>query len=285
MHHVDRVKRQFGGEQQIPEDPVNLDGLLGVSAQGEDQHWPTRHAEWYDGWRGRFAPEHQITITPMQYPAMPAHAYFEWWLDACRVRFLSPADALDDPSLDGLPNDVPATASQPRDKLSLPGDVPASTRQRRAFRPDIKRQASGGVGRGVGDGGATDTQRTHDTGDGPVIGEDIPVDDAFFTGAEHHFQSSFGEERLRPASSSWIRAWISLPQCQSHSSVRGGHELDPAYYPPFTWVRQHRSIIPSVGYTTFMGVSHEPQWVRWFTAQSAPPHQPPTVIQPQPRRT
>ncbi|MED6175959.1 hypothetical protein PIB30_083260 [Stylosanthes scabra] len=46
MHHADRVKRQFGGEQQIPEDPVNLDGLLGASARGEDQHWPTRHAEW-----------------------------------------------------------------------------------------------------------------------------------------------------------------------------------------------------------------------------------------------
>ncbi|MED6130999.1 hypothetical protein PIB30_005953 [Stylosanthes scabra] len=26
MHHVDRVKRQLGGEQQIPKDPVNLDG-------------------------------------------------------------------------------------------------------------------------------------------------------------------------------------------------------------------------------------------------------------------
>ncbi|MED6206267.1 hypothetical protein PIB30_024992 [Stylosanthes scabra] len=49
MHHVDRVKRQFGGEQQIPEDPVNLDGLLGVNTRGENQHWPTRQAEWYDG--------------------------------------------------------------------------------------------------------------------------------------------------------------------------------------------------------------------------------------------
>ncbi|MED6150456.1 hypothetical protein PIB30_072485 [Stylosanthes scabra] len=36
MHHVDRVKRQLGGEQHIPEDPVNLDEFLDVSARGED---------------------------------------------------------------------------------------------------------------------------------------------------------------------------------------------------------------------------------------------------------
>ncbi|MED6189379.1 hypothetical protein PIB30_095497 [Stylosanthes scabra] len=105
--------------------------------------------------------------------------------------------------------------------LSLPGDMPFTTKKRRQFRPDIRRQARGGRGRGAGgepqrsvgaidfdeeaeyerqedvasvagDGGATSTQQTHDTRDGPVIGEDIPVDDAFFTGAEHHFQFSFG---------------------------------------------------------------------------------------------
>ncbi|MED6111019.1 hypothetical protein PIB30_048480 [Stylosanthes scabra] len=46
MHHVDRVKRQLAGEQQVPKDPVNLDGLLAVSVRGEDQHWPTRHQQW-----------------------------------------------------------------------------------------------------------------------------------------------------------------------------------------------------------------------------------------------
>ncbi|MED6190774.1 hypothetical protein PIB30_109170, partial [Stylosanthes scabra] len=32
FHHVDRVKRQFGSEQPIPLDPVNLDGFLRASA-------------------------------------------------------------------------------------------------------------------------------------------------------------------------------------------------------------------------------------------------------------
>ncbi|MED6213443.1 hypothetical protein PIB30_093395 [Stylosanthes scabra] len=34
MHHVDRVKKQLGGEQQIPEDPINLDGFLSASTRG-----------------------------------------------------------------------------------------------------------------------------------------------------------------------------------------------------------------------------------------------------------
>ncbi|MED6128191.1 hypothetical protein PIB30_095211 [Stylosanthes scabra] len=40
FHHVDRVKRQFGSEQPIPLDPVNLDGFLRASARGEDKWWP-----------------------------------------------------------------------------------------------------------------------------------------------------------------------------------------------------------------------------------------------------
>ncbi|MED6157615.1 hypothetical protein PIB30_024930 [Stylosanthes scabra] len=204
MHHVDRVKRQLGSEQQIPEDPVNLDGFLTVSARGEDQHWPTRHQQWYDDWRNRFMDERQITITPTQYPAMPTQQYFDWWQDAYRVRFLSPADALDVPRLDALPDDVPATDSQPRDSVGssdlTSGDrlvvVVAGEPQRPVGVIDSEEEAKydrqedvAGV---AGDGGATGTQQTHDSGDGPVIGEDIPVDDAFFTGAEHHFQSSFG---------------------------------------------------------------------------------------------
>ncbi|MED6159304.1 hypothetical protein PIB30_041154 [Stylosanthes scabra] len=59
------------------------------------------------------------------------------------------ANALDDPRLDGLPDDVPATATQQRDTLALPADVPLTDRRRQRFRPDIKRQALGGRGRGA----------------------------------------------------------------------------------------------------------------------------------------
>ncbi|MED6172487.1 hypothetical protein PIB30_050533 [Stylosanthes scabra] len=46
MHHVDRVKRQLGGKQPVPEDPINMDGYLDVSARGEVQWWPTKHEDW-----------------------------------------------------------------------------------------------------------------------------------------------------------------------------------------------------------------------------------------------
>ncbi|RYR63749.1 hypothetical protein Ahy_A04g021510 [Arachis hypogaea] len=64
FHHVDRVKRQFGSDQQIPEDPVNVDKYLSTTARGDDVWWPEVLREWYDRWRARHQPCHMITITP-----------------------------------------------------------------------------------------------------------------------------------------------------------------------------------------------------------------------------
>ncbi|MED6162117.1 hypothetical protein PIB30_067328 [Stylosanthes scabra] len=60
---------------------------------------------------------------------MPTWAYFDWWQEACRHRYLSPQDALDDPRLDDILDDVPLTVSQPRDTLTLPADVPFPRRR------------------------------------------------------------------------------------------------------------------------------------------------------------
>ncbi|MED6211778.1 hypothetical protein PIB30_076815 [Stylosanthes scabra] len=148
MHHVNRVKRQLRREQQVPADPVNLDGFLSSSASGEDQWWTTKNAEWYDAWRGRFGEEQQVTITPTAYPAMATQEYFTWWIAACRHCYLSRPDALDDTRLEDLPEDIPLTMSQPRDALRFPGNVPIMHRRRRDFRPDIQRHVRGGRGRG-----------------------------------------------------------------------------------------------------------------------------------------
>ncbi|MED6159390.1 hypothetical protein PIB30_041958 [Stylosanthes scabra] len=51
FHHVDRVKRQFGGEQPVPLDPVNLDEFLGAMARGDNRWWPDELAYWYGFWR------------------------------------------------------------------------------------------------------------------------------------------------------------------------------------------------------------------------------------------
>ncbi|MED6174004.1 hypothetical protein PIB30_064889 [Stylosanthes scabra] len=52
FHHVDRVKRQFGSEQPIPLDRMNLDGFLHASARGEDKWWPAE----LDYWRSNAQP-------------------------------------------------------------------------------------------------------------------------------------------------------------------------------------------------------------------------------------
>ncbi|MED6194252.1 hypothetical protein PIB30_026764 [Stylosanthes scabra] len=289
MHHVDRVKRQLGGEQQVPEDPVNLDGLLA---------------------------------------------------EACRVRFLSPADALDDPRLDALPDDVPATASQPRDILSLPRDVPFTTKKRRRFRPDIRRQARGGHGRGAdgepqrpigaidseeeaeydrqedaagtsGHGGEADTQGTHDAMGGPVIGEDIPVDDAFFDGAEHDFQASFGaSQQFMEPSMDFITTVLEsqfgqvADQYQRARAAAAAFEhLAPVRPPPpstgedMSWFPPITTPSHGQGFTSTAPVFHQwgtpPSWEYPVSHsgsggsqyQFAPPQQPTTVIRPQPRRT
>ncbi|MED6158954.1 hypothetical protein PIB30_037763 [Stylosanthes scabra] len=62
FHHVDQVKRQFGSEQPIPADPVNLDGFFTVSARGDDKWWPNELQYWYELWNNRRAGEHQIQI-------------------------------------------------------------------------------------------------------------------------------------------------------------------------------------------------------------------------------
>ncbi|MED6106833.1 hypothetical protein PIB30_008220 [Stylosanthes scabra] len=326
MHHVDRGKRQLGGEQQIPEDPVNLDG--------------------------RFAPERQVTITPTQYPVMPTREYFEWWKVACTSRYLSPADALDDPRLDGLPDDVPATTTQQRDRLALPADVPLIGRRRQRFRPDIKRQARGGRGRGAdgepqrpvgaidsedeaeydrqeeggvgtfGHGGEARTQQTYDTAGGPVIGEDIPVDDAFFDGAEHDIQASFGgpgtsasaepqdTQQFMDPTMDFIATvsesqfgQVAVRYQRARAAPAAVEHLAPIRPPPpshgedLSWIPPITPPSHGHGFTSSAPVLHPwgtpPSWEYpvmhsepgGSQQQSAPLQQPPTVIRPQPRRT
>ncbi|MED6153993.1 hypothetical protein PIB30_107665 [Stylosanthes scabra] len=49
MHHVDRVLRQYGGEQPVPRAPVDLTRLMTATGRGEDRWWPGTLRAWYDG--------------------------------------------------------------------------------------------------------------------------------------------------------------------------------------------------------------------------------------------
>ncbi|MED6213232.1 hypothetical protein PIB30_091195 [Stylosanthes scabra] len=125
FHHVDRVKRQFGGEQPVPLTPVNLDGFLGATARGDDRWWPDELAYWYGFWHNQMSRDHQIQIMPTRHPGWPSREYTDWWAVTCRQWFLIQDRLLQDPRGFQLPGDVPPAASQERDPIVLPRDAPA----------------------------------------------------------------------------------------------------------------------------------------------------------------
>ncbi|RYR07958.1 hypothetical protein Ahy_B05g075460 [Arachis hypogaea] len=113
FHHVDRVKWQFNGEQQLK--------------------------EWYDMWHQRFEPGRRITVQHT-FDTRPTLKYYDWWRGACQ-------EVLEDSRLAELPADVQPTASQPRDDLALPRSVPDRRRRVREDRDDTRRPAQRERGR------------------------------------------------------------------------------------------------------------------------------------------
>ncbi|RYQ95327.1 hypothetical protein Ahy_B08g090513 [Arachis hypogaea] len=105
FHQVDRVQRQFNGEQLVPGTPINVDRFLTSTRRGEDVWWPDRLDKWYAGWTVHFEEGHMIFIQPC-FDYRPTREYWYWCRDACRVRYLSGQDVLDDPRLADLPADV-----------------------------------------------------------------------------------------------------------------------------------------------------------------------------------
>ncbi|MED6121038.1 hypothetical protein PIB30_026250 [Stylosanthes scabra] len=154
---------------------------------------------------------------------MATREYFTWWIAACRHCYLSRPDALDDPRLEDLPEDIPLTASQPRDALRFPGDVPVTRRRRRAFRPDIHRHRPVGamdseeeeeyarqedMHGSFGHGGQAHPEQGEVQSDHPEPepmgaegeqGQHEGLGDDFFTGAEADFAARFGEREYAPS--------------------------------------------------------------------------------------
>ncbi|MED6175134.1 hypothetical protein PIB30_075555 [Stylosanthes scabra] len=140
FHHADRVKRQFESEQPVPEDPVNLDGFLTVSARGDDKWWPDE----------------------LSY----CQQYLQWWERSCRRRYLSVEPVLRDPRGVRLPDSVPPAATQPRDELVLPHDAPIRGRHAQQQRPDARRK-----GKGV-----ASSSRSQDQPGGDAVTEEVERD-------------------------------------------------------------------------------------------------------------
>ena len=153
-HQVDRVLRQFGGQQHIPEEPLNIDRLHRTDGRGTDYWWPTHFRQYYEIWderRGRI-----VEFPPAQ-SLLPSVAYFEWYSGIAR-RFLSRGRA----DGDGMVTELPAEA---------PVDAPPPPFVRRPdHAPGPRRRGRGGRGRS----GTRGRGRTHRR----VVDSDEDADDA-----------------------------------------------------------------------------------------------------------
>ncbi|MED6223021.1 hypothetical protein PIB30_069993 [Stylosanthes scabra] len=128
MHHVDRVIRQYGGEQLIPRSPVDVTRFMFVTGRDDDMWWPERRQEWYNGWRRRRTPEVMVTVHDGDLRG--TQQYYEWFARVARHgRFLSRGGDLADPWWYLAPPDIPPAAIHPRDELVMLDDAPAPCRQ------------------------------------------------------------------------------------------------------------------------------------------------------------
>ncbi|QHN92374.1 uncharacterized protein DS421_17g583160 [Arachis hypogaea] len=64
FHQDDRVNCQFGSEQLILGDLVNVDKFLTTTGREEDVWRPTHLQEWYDSFMSQFEEGHMISIQP-----------------------------------------------------------------------------------------------------------------------------------------------------------------------------------------------------------------------------
>ena len=77
-HQTNRVKLQFGLQQDIPVDPMNLDRLHQIDIR--DNHyidWMEHHAEWINIWKNK----HNDVLTGQWVEGIVIHtpAYMEWY--------------------------------------------------------------------------------------------------------------------------------------------------------------------------------------------------------------
>ncbi|MED6211460.1 hypothetical protein PIB30_073852 [Stylosanthes scabra] len=142
MHHIDRVLRQYGREQPVPRDSVDVTRFMTSTDRGDNRWWPDTLISWYDGWRARGTREVLVTIHECR-DFRGTQEYFTWYVAACRGRFLSRGTRLDDPRWMIVPLDLPVSTIHPRDELTMPEDALARRRRgeqalRRGRRPPVQ---------------------------------------------------------------------------------------------------------------------------------------------------
>ncbi|MED6202796.1 hypothetical protein PIB30_109211, partial [Stylosanthes scabra] len=128
MHHIDRVIRQYGGEQPVPRLPVDVTRYMSSTGRGDDVWWPQGLSTWYEGWQRRRSPEVLVTVHGGGDPR-GHQQYYEWFARvARRGRFLSRAADLADPRWTLGPAGIPVDAPAPRRRQPQPLPEPTNLR-------------------------------------------------------------------------------------------------------------------------------------------------------------
>ncbi|MED6146700.1 hypothetical protein PIB30_036936 [Stylosanthes scabra] len=125
MHHVDRVLRQYGGEQPVPRVPVDLTRFMTSTGRGEDRWWPDYLSTWYAGWQARGSRDVLVTIHECR-DYRGTQEYFT----CVRHPFERRVDHGEDAPAHGRRNDAGGRARRPPANAAPPR-TPANSRDKR----------------------------------------------------------------------------------------------------------------------------------------------------------
>ncbi|KAF1881980.1 hypothetical protein Lal_00038624 [Lupinus albus] len=87
-HAADRVMRQFGLQQPIPQDPINLQKQHKMDLRGKnDYNWQQKHDQWIQIWNHR--EDYVMNGLPNVQPLYHYSEYMQWYLQRTR-KYISP---------------------------------------------------------------------------------------------------------------------------------------------------------------------------------------------------
>ncbi|KAF1894712.1 hypothetical protein Lal_00021004 [Lupinus albus] len=90
-HASNRVMRQFGLQQTIPQDPSNFDKLHKMDLRGKNEYnWPKKHEVWIKMWESR--EQCVVNGVPDNETLYHHSQYMQWYLQRTR-RYISPDEA------------------------------------------------------------------------------------------------------------------------------------------------------------------------------------------------
>ncbi|MED6146856.1 hypothetical protein PIB30_038506 [Stylosanthes scabra] len=80
-HQVDRVIPQFGGVQNTPHAPLNIDFMHAKDGRERDQWFPQKYQRWHDFWASKFAQLFEVAQSDDPDPFVD---FLRWWYLAAR---------------------------------------------------------------------------------------------------------------------------------------------------------------------------------------------------------